>query len=270
MSATNKTNINIIVTTATKLFDERVQFEEAMIARTNKGLYEMLAKVYALYIKAEKDGCLKESVAEMKNELSKRGIKTQKNTNPITVFIRYVFNSDRKRSYTYTQVLLVAMRDHIAPNFFVDYIESNNGLEETKLSKSVSDEQQKTRDALEQAESIVTERLKSMSPIHTLELNGATVDLSDDVDYVFVIARKNAAGDIELLQAVPNATIGMLNTAIKLLAKQAVDSNSYVDTNDLQEEKARTLKVSIKNDELQNINKPPSAFDDAVNSATLS
>lgn len=35
MTTINNTNVNVIVTTARALFDERVQFEEAMMARTN-------------------------------------------------------------------------------------------------------------------------------------------------------------------------------------------------------------------------------------------
>lgn len=269
MTTINETNVNEIVTTARALFVERVQFEEEMLARTNKGLYEILAKVYALYIKAEKDACLKESVAEMKKVLYERGIKTQKNTKATTVFVRYVFNSDRKRAYNYTQVLDAALKDEIAPNNFAKYVADNNGIEEMKRNKALSEEQQKKRDAFEVAESIVAERLKSMKPMHILNLNGASVDLSDDVSYAFVIARKNKAGDLELLQAVPTSTIAMQNAAIKSLAKQLVSSDSNVDANDLHKEDVKTVKVTVSNEQLQNIKTSSSSFDDAVNSATL-
>lgn len=163
MSTTNKTNVNNIVRTATKLFDERSLFEQEMIARTNEGLYKILADVYALYVKAEKGDCLKESVTEMKKVLSERGIKTQINTKATTVFVRYVFNSDRKRAYNYTRVLDAALKDEIAPDNFAKYIADNNGIEEMKRNKGLSDKQQKKREAFEAAESIVTERLKGIS-----------------------------------------------------------------------------------------------------------
>ena len=268
MTTINETNVNEIVTSASALFDERVQFEEAMMARTNKGLYEILAKVYALYIKAVKNDCLNESLAEMKIVLSERGIKTQKNTNPITVFIRYVFNSDRKRSYTYTQVLLAAMRDHIAPNYLDTYIKSNNGLEATKSSMPVNKEQQKKRHDLKNAESVVCARLDKMEPKQTLKLNGESVDLSDGVKYAFVIARVDSAGDLELLQALPTSTAGMQNAAIKALAKKLVNSDANTDVNELDEQRERTLKVTVTPEQLDRKDVTISAIDDALNSAT--
>lgn len=266
MNAKNDTKVNEIVTSATVLFDERVQFEQAIIAQTNKGLYEILAKVYALYVQAINDGCLDESVTEIKDVLAERGVKTQKNTKSTAVFVRYVFNSDRKRTYTYSKTLEAALKADVVPGEFSEFLTDNKGIEETKKTKGLSEKQQQKRDDFENAKSVIAERLETMKPMHVLELNGASVDLSDDVDYAFVIARKNAAGDLELLQAIPTSTAVMQKTAINSLAKQLVESNSNADANGLQEEASKEIKVTFDKDEIDNVSISTSVFDNAVKS----
>ena len=128
----NKTEVNTIAATdvikqADKLFSEREHFETKILARTNEALYKLLADVYALYENATlSEKCMKESIASMRSELKKRGIVTQANTPRITVFVRYVFNSDRKRSYNYTQTLLAAIAEEIEPKNLPEFINSNN------------------------------------------------------------------------------------------------------------------------------------------------
>lgn len=266
MTTKNETKVTNIVNTATVLFDERAQFEQDIIIQTNKGLYEILAKVYALYVQAQNDGCVDDSVTEIRKVLTERGVKTQKNSKSTAVFVRYVFNGDRKRTYTYSKTLDAALKENIEPNDFAEFLAGNKGIEETKKSKALSEEQQQKRNDFESAKSVVTERLENMVPIHTLDLNGLSVDLSDGVDYAFVIARVNAAGNLELLQAVPASTAGMQKTAINALAKQLAESNSNVDTNDLQGKKVRTMKVEVPKEQLERFTKPTSAFDKAVQS----
>lgn len=260
------TKAETIVTTATALFNERAQFETEIAVRTNEGLYVILQKVYKLYVQAEQGDCLEDTVMKLKQVLAERGVKVQKNTPPATVFVRYVFNYDRKRSYTYTQTLLSAFENNVEASEFYDYVSDNNGVEDIKRTRSESNKQKQMKSDLVSAKSVVVTRLASMEPVQTLKLNGSIVDLNDGANYAFVIARVNSAGDLELLREIPSTSISMQNMAINSLAKQLISSGNNADVSDLQEEKSKALESdgNAQGDEMLS-----SAFDNTINSATL-
>ncbi len=217
----NQNQVNTVITTADELFTKRENFE----ARSNKELYGILSEVYALYKSAETNDCLDDSVKQMKVALTERGIKTQSNTPKMTVFVRYIFNTDRKRSYKYTQTLLAALQAEIAPNALTDFITNNNGVEEIKRKHSLTDKQQQKINVLNNAIPLAKAQLETMQSVQTVKFDDS-VTLSDDTDFAFVIARVGANGELELLRTVPKTTVGMQNAAIKLIAQQNVEQQS--------------------------------------------
>ena len=102
-------NVKAVIEEANKLSVQREKFETEELARSNKALYAILAKVYELFNKAVKDGCIKETAKEMRSLLKERGVKVQSNTPALTCFVRFVFNSDRKRAYNYASTLMAAV-----------------------------------------------------------------------------------------------------------------------------------------------------------------
>ena len=224
-----KNDVNTIAATdvinqANKLFEQREQFETVTLARTNDALYKLLADVYALYKEAAaSDKCIKESVASMRDELKTRGIVTQINTPKITVFVRYIFNSDRKRSYNYTQTLLAAIAAKIEPENLAEFISDNSGVEEIKRGRKVEPEVTKLKEDIEKALPHVQAELESMSPIASVTMPGSSVDLNDDTKYAFIVARIGANGELELLKTVPKTTVALENIAFKALAVQAIE-----------------------------------------------
>jgi len=211
-----------VIEQADALYKEREHFETVTLARTNIELYELLTKVYSLYKSAEENNCVKESIEQMKPILAKRGIRIQNNTNKLTVFVRYIFNSDRKRSYNYTQTLLAAVQKEIDPKDLSDFISNNNGVEEIKRQRVMSDERKNNINALEKATVNIKEQLAAMEPIQSVKFENSSVDLSDGTEYAFIIARKNENGELELLRSVPTTTVGLEKAAIKAMAAEAV------------------------------------------------
>ena len=239
MKNTNATKVTTIINEANELFAQREKFENTVLARTNKKLYEILASVYSLYLKAEVDNCMKETIKAMTDELSSRDVRIQKNTQKMTVFVRFVFNSDRKRAHNYTQTLLSAIDNSVMPEDLADFITDNAGVEEIKRSRKVNPEQTEKKKALEASISEVKDDLCSMQPVKTLIPDEISVDLSDADQFAFVIARVSDNQELELLTVISKPSTSMLNAAYKALALQANDSKE-----------ANTVKVTKKRSEL--------------------
>ena len=208
-----------VVRKATALCVAREKFETETLARSNKELYGILGGVYGLFIDAVRQDCLKEVVIRMKAVLTERNVRVQKNTNALTVFVRYVFNSDRKRAYNYASTLMAAVQAEIAVDELAAFIESKNGVEECKKVFRKKAETVQKEVALADAETRVLETLREMKAQKVVKLAGADAELAEGADFVFVIARKNKNGSLELLQAVSKTTLAMQNYAVKELAK---------------------------------------------------
>lgn len=231
-----------VIKQANALSAEREKFEQEELARTNKALYAILTKVYALFKQAFDDKCLKDAVKKMQEQLAKRGVKVQKNTPALTVFVRYVFNSDRKRAYNYTSTLMAAIQAEVQPTNLAAFIEGKNGVEECKKEFRKSDERKAKEQALEAATQEVYEHLEIIDAKQTVTLANESVDLSDDVNYAFIVARVMGNGEYGLLRVVPRSSKGMFSTAVKELAKQLVERKEAAIT----DAKKQTVKKQTK------------------------
>jgi len=214
--------VQAVMSEAKSLCAQREQFEKEELARSNKALYSILSNTYTLFKKSIEDKCIKETVLEMSKVLTKRGIRVQKNTPALTVFVRYVFNSDRKRAYNYASTLMAAVQAEIEPSNLADFIESKNGVEECKKEFKKKDETKKREETLKNTCSDVSDLLKSITPLHRVTIPNASVDLSDATDFAFILSRCVGNGEFELLRVVPRTTKGMQSIAIKEIAKDVV------------------------------------------------
>ena len=213
-----------VVRKATELCVAREKYETETLARSNKELYGILSSIYGLFIDAVRENCLKDVVIRMKAALTERNIRVQKNTNALTVFVRYVFNSDRKRAYNYASTLMAAVQAEIAVDELATFIESKNGVEECKKVFRKKVETIEKEVALADAETRVLETLRGMKAQKVVKLAGADAELAEGADFVFIMARKNKNGAFELLQAVSKTTLSMQNVAVRELAKYTLSN----------------------------------------------
>lgn len=213
----------IVIEKANALVAERETFEKEELARSNKALYSILTKVYTLFTEAVNDKCIKEAAKAMREQLKKRGVKVQSNTPALTCFVRFVFNSDRKRAYNYANTLAAAIDDEIKPENLATFIEGGNGVEEIKKAHKMKDETKKRIDAVNTASNDALDILRTMKAVETVTMPKASVDLSDGVEFAFIVARSLGNGKFELLRAVPKSTKSMQSAAVKELAKDLID-----------------------------------------------
>ena len=212
-----------VIVRADALFKDRELFEGAELARSNKALYKLLTQVYDLFEAARSDiKCLKETVKTMSAKLKERGVKIQSNTPALTVFVRYVFNSDRKRAYAYTQTLMAAIQQEVQPTKLATFIENQNGVEECRKQLVKKDETVQKEAAIKSASADVCDTLKSMRAVATVTLPKSSVSFSDGAEFAFIVARSLGNGEFELLRAVPHSTKAMHTSAVKELAKDLI------------------------------------------------
>jgi hypothetical protein len=215
-------NVKFVIDAANKLSAQREAFETEEFTRSNKALYAILSNVYALFNKAVADNCIREVAKAMRAELKKRGIRVQSNTPALTCFVRFVFNSDRKRAYNYATTLMAAVNAGIAPTALSDFIELANGVEECKKQFKMKDEVRQRNEAVRAASVDIVEALQTMQPAVTVSLPNTEVTLADGTQFAFIVARSIGNGKFELLRAVPTSTKVMQSCAVKELAKDLI------------------------------------------------
>jgi len=207
---------------ADELCVAREKYETETLARSNKELYGILGSVYDLFKQAVGAECIKETVKAMKAVLAKRGVRVQVNTPALTVFVRYVFNSDRKRAYNYASTLMAAVQADVEPAKLAEFIEGKNGVEECKKEFRKKEETVQKEAAIKAATGKVLQQLQTMKAAHVVKIEGAKVQLVEGTNFAFVVARIGSTGTLELLQAVSTTTVGMQNAALKELAKDLI------------------------------------------------
>lgn len=215
-----------VIEKATALSVEREKFEIEELARSNKALYSILTKIYTLFNDAVNDKCIKEAAKAMRLQLKLRGVKVQSNTPALTCFVRFIFNSDRKRAYNYASTLMAAIEAEIKPENLADYIDGGNGVEEIKKTHKMKDETKQRIAAVTTASTDVLETLRTMKAVKSVTLPNASVDLNDGVEFAFIVARSLGNGDFELLRAVPKSTKVMQSAAVKELAKNLIEETA--------------------------------------------
>lgn len=228
-----------VVEEADALVVQRENFEREELARSNKALYAILTRIYTLFNKAAEEKCIKDTVKLMKEQLKKRNVKVQVNTPALTVFVRYVFNSDRKRAYNYTSTLMAAIDEEITPENLADFIEKSNGVEECKKTYKMKEETKQRIDSIATASTNVVEFLSTMQAAATVTMKNASVDFSDGAEFAFIVARNLGDGEFGLLRVVPKTTKAMQNAAVKELAKHLLTQTAKAEE-DAKNKKAKT------------------------------
>jgi len=226
-----------IIKQVDQLVKEREFFETITLARTNKDLYGIFDKLFKLYKEASTDiNCFKEILKYMKAELIKRNIKLQSNTPAITVFVRYIFNSDRKRAYNYSRTLLAALKEKTESETMEQFIERKGGVEECRKNYVKTIETIENDLKLVKAIDAIKYELSTMSPVQTIEMPDASVVLNDECAYAFVLARVGINKELHVLRTVPKTTKFMEAIAFKELAKSLLADEAQAETKKKEED----------------------------------
>ena len=219
-SSNTKMSAQTIVATADRLVEQREQWQQNEYARSNARLYEILSSVLAMWQQVKDDKELRiETVKQMKAALTAAGVRVQMNTLALTLFVRYVFRTDRNRAMNYSRTLQAALAADIDSKDLADFIERSGGVEECKRQMSKSEAVLAKEQAIESAMTLVEEQLENSynSPLATFKVSPDYVQGLQS-GYVFLMARASSKGEIRALAVVPSQSEGMTKWAKQQMA----------------------------------------------------
>ena len=104
-------------------------YVEKYVTKANEDLYALLGEILAFAEDVLANKNQDKIVKEMRNELSNSyNIKTQRNSTPLTVIVRYVTRTSRKNALIYSQVLNKAIASNITSAQLPSYIKTKGGI----------------------------------------------------------------------------------------------------------------------------------------------
>lgn len=213
---------------------KREGFEKNTLKRSNKELYEILSKIYEIYNEMNNKKS-KADVDLLKAGLKEMKIKFQRNSPLLTILIRYVFNSDRTRSYNYNRVISSALQEKISPKDLPEFIEEQGGIEECK-KKFV-----KSSTALENEEKKILQVQNVLDYIDTFEslsninLGNSKLEIKNDCKLIITIGRLSSdQKSVEIFKVLDPTNKPLENKILNIISK---DLNNQIQQSRVQTQK---------------------------------
>ncbi len=197
---------------------ENEHFETNELNRSNKTLYSLLGQVYEVFTSMDKKDL--ETPKHLKSILKQRGVKVQENTPLLTVLIRYVFNSDRSKSYNYNRVISSAIQKGISPKDLPSHIELMGGVEECKKEFKLSEEVLEHRKKLNHAIDILRSEFHETEHFQIMEHRTEFIKKVEGCNFVFTIGRiGNDGNSIEQIYVLSEMNKAMEKIALKIIGE---------------------------------------------------
>ena len=182
---------------------KRDAWEQGIFKKANEELYSLLADALDLYYHSEAiiqsvevKAHGKSYTSKLRVELSKRlkelGVKVQNNSTTLTMLVRYVFKSDRKRAHGYSQVLGAAIQDNVQPGNLAIYITNAGGVEQIKRRMVLSEEALAKREQVANATNSVKASVQPIEVARRLRLTPLLRGVGPDAFQVTQRRRRDA------------------------------------------------------------------------------
>lgn len=212
-----------------KLSELHKEWAQTTYKKATDGLYALLTDCFKAYdsnfVNAS-DSDRKTLRLELMARLSKAGIKVVPSTTTLTMLIRFVFQSDRKRAHVYGYSIKAAITHGVTPAEFTQWLIDNHGIEEVKAQLHESDETKKKKAAFNEAKVLVDADIeqKTAKPIMQFSLKGI----------------KGTHG-VLLVKATPDGEVGVVGVVTdpkESLVKAVIKQIAHEKTLDMAVEKA--------------------------------
>ncbi len=229
---------NATVQTLDALSKRRETWEAADFKKANDGLYDLLADCYAVY--AEKfvnagESDQKALRADLKGRLEAVGVKVQVNTTALTMMVRFVFGSDRKRAHGYNYVIKAAITHDVAPSDLSNWIKSSGGIEEIKRKTVLSDEALANREKRQAALDDVKANAETaaINPLGRVQFDEPFTLGTNAV----LVVQPNADGSANVVAILPQADDPVIQALYKRIARENLKAQA--------EEETRTKEAAV-------------------------
>ena len=224
-SAADVAFTNTTVQSLDGLLARRQQWEATDYKKANDGLYALLADCLELFNKqfmsADATG-QKALRLDLTAKLKAGGVKVQKTSPTLTMFVRYVFGSGRKRAQGYAYVLKAAISHGIAAKDLADYIIAEGGIEEIKRKMVMKEETIARRAAVESAKVSVkaAAELASVMPLASVPLAGVSGT------YAVLLAQPTPDGMVNIISVLSDVKDTLVETLFAQMAKRKVEEDA--------------------------------------------
>jgi len=236
-SSENETFATSTVQLLDALSEKRQVWERTDFKKANEGLYALLADSYDVFNSKFLKGSDNDKRAlrmDLERRLKSANVKVQRNSTTLTMFIRYVFNSDRNRSHGYAYVLKAAISHNVAPADLPAWIVNEGGIEEVKRKMVQSEESKAKMAKLETAKTEVTAELQqtSLTPLAQFHMDGLSGN------FALLLAKPQPNGMVSIVGSLSELDEVLLNAMLLKMAKRksAINERNTIlsnETNDL-------------------------------------
>ena len=224
--APSDTNVKFAATVVkhlTKLKEKRMTWETTVYAKSNEGLYDLLAKCLQLFndkFLTASDEDRKTLRTEVGALLKTDGVKVQRNSTTLTMFIRFVFGSSSKRTHVYAYVLKAAISHEVSAANLPSFILTNGGIEEIKRKMVVSEEAKANKQKREDEFGLVKAKaeLAEISPLATVKYNLA----NNNTGFAVLIVKPGVKGNSNVIAVLENAKEDLVDALFKCIAKDSL------------------------------------------------
>jgi len=199
-----------------------IHWEKTSFKKANEELYGLLARCQAIFETRFQNANDHERAALRKEVLARlqaKGIRVVKQSATLTMFIRLLFNSDRKRANSYAYVLTAAITHGVGSAELAQWITQAGGLEEVKRRHLVKPETAQRQAELAQTRQRLESEIAQArdAPLAQVALKGL------EGDYVLLLARPNQDGQgAAVVGVLPDASESLRKGLLQQLAKQRV------------------------------------------------
>ena len=227
-------NDSSYLTQLNQLSEIRESFEKNTLNGSNKELYQILSKIYQIFsdMKTNKS---KFDIEFLKSALKEMKIKSQNNSPLLTILIRYVFNSDRTRSYNYNRVISSAIQANVSPENLPKFIEEQGGIEEckkkfVKSSTTLENEEMK----ILQIQNVL-DHIDNFESLSNINLGNSKLEIKNDCKLIITIGRLSSdQKSVELFKVLDPTNKPLENKILNIISR---DLNKQIEQSKVQTQK---------------------------------
>lgn len=205
---------------------EREAWEMTEYVGSTKRLYNLLARVYAVYGKNFVEASDEERRIlrqQLTDKLKAAGLIRKKSTDTLGLLIRFVFKDDRRRTSTYKSALAAAWSHGKEPNEVADWFRQSGGLEEVVRKLNITDKsknrREKVLESINAVQEVVHNRKDDPLALVTLPVKGQG-------SRAVLIADCDADGNFKILYVVHNPSEGIQNALYRSAATNQIDNQT--------------------------------------------
>lgn len=214
-----------LVTQLDGLVVQRKQWEATDYKKANEGLYSLLASCLDVFkskfVNAD-DNNKKTLRGELSARLKADGVRVQRNTTTLTMFVRFVFGSDRKRAHGYTYVLKAAISHEVAVANLPSWIVEQGGIEEVRRQMIVSEEAKQRKADLANAQTQVKAGIEQaeVTPLAQVRLSGVSGE------YALLLAKPSPDGTVSIVGVISDINEAFYNSCLLKMARVKAADNA--------------------------------------------